>query len=140
ADLRHNGRLQLVTGRVEGITAHPGNLQARVRTPHGERLLEADRVVLCAGLNADVTTTPDALAQQLLASGRARPDALRLGFAAAAGGRLLDTRDRPHDGLRILGPPLRGTLWETTAARECRDQAEHIARELAHFYRTAPPL
>ncbi|MBV8554167.1 MAG: hypothetical protein JO116_01295 [Planctomycetaceae bacterium] len=50
----------------------------------------------------------------------------------AAGDRTLVGADGERSGcLFTLGPLLRGQLWETTAVRELRDQALHLARRLA---------
>jgi uncharacterized NAD(P)/FAD-binding protein YdhS len=72
----------------------------------------------------------DCRGRQLLDSGQARPDPLRLGLDADARGALRDSGGRATGDIVTLGPPLRGRWYETTAIPEIRDQAAALARHL----------
>ncbi|HEY8581861.1 MAG TPA: FAD/NAD(P)-binding protein [Capillimicrobium sp.] len=133
-ELRDARRLWLSTGRVVGLRATPRAIEAQLDGPRA-RVLTVDRVVVCAGPCTDVTATPDPLVRRLLDRGLARPDALRLGLCAGSGAELRDADDALHAELRLLGPPLRGQLWETTAVGEIRVQAERLAVGLARRLR-----
>jgi uncharacterized NAD(P)/FAD-binding protein YdhS len=78
----------------------------------------------------DITAAPGPLVGELLACGVARPDPLRLGLDADAAGAVIDAAGRASDRIFALGPPLRGTRYETTAITEIACQAESLARHL----------
>lgn len=131
AALRAEGQLRLTAGRVVAMRATPRAIEVEVTHPERPRVLTVDRVVSCAGPCADVTRSPDPLVRRLLARGLARPDALKLGLCAGAHAELRAADASLEPRVRLLGPPLRGELWETTAIAEIRLQAERLALLLA---------
>ncbi len=96
-------------------------------------------LVNCTGAATDVTATADPLLRQLLDSGLARPDPLRLGLDADARGALRDAGGTAASDIVTLGPLLRGRRYETTAIPEIRDQAAAIARHLLSTQAQAGP-
>ncbi|HEU4658350.1 MAG TPA: FAD/NAD(P)-binding protein [Capillimicrobium sp.] len=127
AELRAAGRLRLSTGRVVAMRATRREVEVEVVAADGRRIIAVDRVVVCAGPCADVARTPDPLVRRLLAGGWARPDALGLGLCGGPRAELRGDAGVLHDDVRVLGPVLRGQLWETTAVAEIRRQAERLA-------------
>jgi uncharacterized NAD(P)/FAD-binding protein YdhS len=94
-----------------------------------EQTLDADLIIQSTGLETDVRRTQHTLLQQLMTNGHIRSDPFGLGIDAAPDGRLL------HDGsawprLFAIGSMLRGTLWESTAMPEIRQQARQLADRL----------
>jgi uncharacterized NAD(P)/FAD-binding protein YdhS len=65
-----------------------------------------------------------------LTAGHARPDALGLGFACDADGRLLGVGGISPAPLFTLGPPRRGELLESVAIPEIRAQADALSGAL----------
>jgi uncharacterized NAD(P)/FAD-binding protein YdhS len=61
----------------------------------------------------------------------ARPDPLMLGLDVTDDYRLVDTTGVAAACLFALGPPIRGSLWESTAVPDIRKQCEALARHLA---------
>ena len=103
--------------------------------------MAAGWLINATGPAADVTATTDPLLRGLLDSGLARPDPLRLGIEADAGGALLNVSGTSSASIFTLGPPLRGQLYETTAIPEIRDQAAALAGRLLAVCRAqAAPL
>ena len=92
--------------------------------------MAAGWLINATGPAADITSTTDRLLRDLLDSGLARPDPLRLGIEVDASGALLSASGTPSDSIFALGPPLRGQLYETTAVPEIRDQAAALAGPL----------
>ncbi|MFS6779585.1 hypothetical protein, partial [Staphylococcus aureus] len=91
--------------------------------------LHADLVVQSVGMDFDVARTPHPLMRQLVVNRHVLPDPLGLGCQATPQGRLL------HEGgawprLFAIGSLLRGTLWESTAMPEIRQQARVVADQL----------
>ncbi|MDF1604863.1 FAD/NAD(P)-binding protein [Nocardioides sp. YIM 152315] len=108
---RRDGRLTLVpggTGRVD--------------------VGAADAVVNCTGPLTDISRTDDPLLRALQARGLVAPDPLRLGLESTVSGEVIGADGRVVEGLYAVGPPRRGTLWESTAIPEIRAQAAEVAR------------
>ena len=65
-----------------------------------------------------------------MSRGLAQPDPHGLGLMTTAQGSLLGQDGLPVDHIFVIGPPRRGTLFETTAIPELRSQALHIADQI----------
>ena len=101
-----------------------------VRRGDGRQLAESgafDAVVLCTGPDdAALLTTPPLLA--LANAGVICPGPHGMGVDTdAVSGQVKDLAGSPVAGLFTVGPLRRGTLWESTAVPEIRDQAEQLA-------------
>ncbi len=121
----HRGRLSYIEPTEEGLEV----VFQRRGTGEAVRLL-VGYVVNGTGLAADCLRTGDALVRSLLDRGLARPDALHFGLETDAEGRLRPARGEPRHGIFAIGSLRRGTLWETTAVRELRQQAAELAVRL----------
>ncbi|GGA24599.1 FAD/NAD(P)-binding protein [Dyella nitratireducens] len=126
--LEQEGRLQRLSGHLHSVMLgeHGPRIQYLPRLESQERVLDADLVVQSIGLDNDIRGTQHTLLQQLITNGHIRPDPFGLGIQAAPDGRLL------HDGnawprFYAIGSMLRGTLWESTAMPEIRQQARQLA-------------
>ena len=130
AALRAAGRVQVWPGQI--VAAGDGPAGVRVSVAHGGTVTALDGGWLINGTGpaADVTAAADPLLRDLLATGRARPDPLRLGLDADPGGAIIDAAGRASDRIFALGPPLRGVRYETTAITEIACQAESLTRRL----------
>jgi uncharacterized NAD(P)/FAD-binding protein YdhS len=130
AGLRAAGRLHVRPGQIVAAGAGPDGV--RVRVAHGGTVtgLDGGWLINGTGPAADVTTAGGPLLRDLLATGLARPDPLRLGLDAGPGGAVIDAAGRASDRIFALGPLLRGTRYETTAIAEIARQAESLARYL----------
>jgi uncharacterized NAD(P)/FAD-binding protein YdhS len=123
--ITHAGTLAAARVAERGVTctwASAGDEGARV-----ERTF--DRVVLCAGRCADVTTM-GAPWPSLLRRGLALRSSLGVGVVTDREGNLLDARGEPN-GLVALGGLLRPALFESTAVPELARQAAALAKRLA---------
>lgn len=129
SELLGDGRFQVQAGRIVDVDAQPDGVVLRVsRGASGEGTVRADRLVLCAGGGTDVRTASVPLLRALLRRGIATPDSLALGLRATADGSLVAADGQVQPSVRLLGSLRRGDLWETTALREIRAQAQTIAR------------
>jgi uncharacterized NAD(P)/FAD-binding protein YdhS len=139
AALTAAGRLSVHRGRVIAVAGQRDG--ARLRIDHGGSSAEltVGWLVNCTGPASDITATADPLLRHLLGAGMARPDPLRLGLDADPRGALRDADGRPAGDLFTLGPPLRGSRYETTAVPEIRDQAAALALHLLARHGRARP-
>ncbi|MBD8873355.1 FAD/NAD(P)-binding protein [Rhodanobacter sp. DHB23] len=133
AALERSGRLHRQRGQMYHVGIDGDGLRMELH-PHDRdaaklQTLHADLVVQSVGMDFDVARTPHPLMRQLVVNRHVLPDPLGLGCQATPQGRLL------HEGgewsrLFAIGSLLRGTLWESTAMPEIRQQARAVADQL----------
>jgi uncharacterized NAD(P)/FAD-binding protein YdhS len=121
----HAGRLQVLEANQEGV-----EVLFRRRGKIQHIALNVARVINCTGPRTDYSKYQHPLYIHLLARGLIDHDPLALGIAARPTGEVLRYRGEPVGWLFTLGAPLKGMLWETTAVRELRAQAEALANRL----------
>lgn len=128
--LRADDRLTMTAGRVVAIRPGEASVSLDWTPRHGpaQPALAADWLIDCSGPGHDPAR--DGLTGPLLASGRARMDALRLGLDLDHQGRVLDADGRADDRLFVLGPPARAAFWETIAVPDIRKRIEAVAAAL----------
>ena len=127
--LEQNGRLQRQRGRMQSVDVVGDGLQLSLSHAGETYALDADLVIQTVGLDTDVRRTSHRLISQLLTNAHIAADPLGLGVQAGADGRLQhDDQHWPH--LFAIGSLLRGTLWESTAMPEIRQQARNLADQL----------
>jgi uncharacterized NAD(P)/FAD-binding protein YdhS len=130
AELEAQGRLQRVAARVRKLSIHGDGLQLELsRAGRPLAPLTAELVIQATGLDTDVRHTRHGLMRQLLTNGHVLPDPFGLGCVADPDGRL-HHGNGPWARLFALGALLRGTLWESTAMPEIRQQARQLADRL----------
>lgn len=114
-----------------------GLLRAYIR-PHGqtdESVIEAARIIDCRGIRNDPEYNATPLIADLLASGRARVDELRIGLQVSATCQLIDAADRASSRILAIGPVSRAAFWEITAIPDIRVQTAALARRIAKLVR-----
>lgn len=129
--LKSEGRLTVVSGRLGRVAADDEGVVVDW-SPRGGGVaapLKADWLIDCTGPGHSAAT--DSLTGPLIASGRARMDALGLGLDLDGDGRALGADGRPDPALHVLGPPARAAFWETIAVPDIRKRIEDTARVLS---------
>lgn len=120
-----DGRLSVLPGGLASVADRGTHCLVEVGgipTP-----ITAQAVVNCTGPSTDITRSQDALLLALRERGLVTPDPLRLGVDTLDGGELVGETGRAVPGLYAVGPPRKGTLWESTAIPEIRAQAAAVA-------------
>ncbi|KZD09080.1 FAD/NAD(P)-binding protein [Oceanibaculum pacificum] len=127
------GRLAVAAGRVEEIAARGGRIDLRYQPRAGRQgsgsgptTLTIDWIVNCTGPQCDYARIADPLVKDILATGLARPDPLRLGLDVTPDCRLIGRDGRPSPSLLGLGPVTRGDFWEITAVPDIRVQVNGV--------------
>lgn len=130
AALEAEGRLTITAGRVrrieqdgEGVT-----LVFRPRSGPERPPITGRWLIDCTGPGHDPAKDP--LTGPLIAAGRARLDALRLGLDLDGQGRALRADGTADPRLFVLGPPARAAFWETIAVPDIRKRVEDVAAAL----------
>jgi uncharacterized NAD(P)/FAD-binding protein YdhS len=131
--MRWSGRLLLHAGRiVEARIENDSRLRVRVALLGGrdDLTVEVARVINCTGPRLNLRDWSHPLIHDLLESGIARTDPLGLGLLADSDGALIGRDGAASNLVFALGPMRRGTLLETTAIPEIREQAASLAGRL----------
>ncbi|MET0558146.1 MAG: FAD/NAD(P)-binding protein [Solirubrobacterales bacterium] len=136
--LRQAQRFEFRRARVESVVPAGRNLQVIVETAEGQDRISADQIVCCTGVGTEIRRATG-LIGHALEDGIAVSDPLGLGLRAGSCGALIDHTGSARGPIYAIGPLLRGELWETTAVREIRMQAEDIALDLCRGLNVLPP-
>jgi uncharacterized NAD(P)/FAD-binding protein YdhS len=130
ARLTASGRLEVTAGRIEAIRQDADGVALSFRPRRGPDRppLTGRWLIDCTGPAHDPST--HALTAPLIASGRARMDALRLGLDLDDRGRVLTAEGTADPRLLVLGPPARAAFWETIAVPDIRKRIEDMVAVL----------
>lgn len=127
------GQLRSVRGSFQsGWRDDSGQLQARYTARSDGKVVDIAvvRIIDCRGIRRDPETNATPLFADLLQSGRARVDPLRIGLDVGVDGEVLDADGAPSTRIFTIGPASRAALWEITAIPDIREQAARIARSI----------
>ena len=102
-----------------------------VLTPHGIESFETDRVINCTGPSMNYRRVHSPLLQRLFSQGLISPGPLGGGLNSTRAGAVIDAKGKVNDLLFHLGPSRLGTLIESIAVPEIRQQAVELVHLLA---------
>lgn len=128
-----SGTLEVHAGRLASLSESAGRAIASfVRRADGNStIVSADLVVNCTGPRGDYARSDDPLWRNLIAGGAIRPDALGLGIDVDGTGAVVGSDGRASSRLYAIGSLRRGSLYESTAVPELRQQVKDLADELS---------
>lgn len=126
-----SGRLEIVAGRIDRIDQAGDGVAVtwRPRSGGDRPPLRGAWLIDCSGPGHDPASDP--LLGPLLASGRARLEALGLGLDLDDAGRVIGADGTADSKLFVLGPPARAAFWETTAVPDIRKRIETLVAALS---------
>ena len=93
-------------------------------------VLEAGLVINGTGPQTSFTASSSPLYRKLLDAGRVVADDLDMGIRVDADFTALERDGCRSPVLFAIGPPIKGTLWETTAVPELRGQTLRVAQTM----------
>jgi uncharacterized NAD(P)/FAD-binding protein YdhS len=134
ASLAQQGRIQVHAGRISNYREEGNHAVVTYRRRRDGRAEEVnvDRVINCTGPEANWRRIDNSLLSSLFAQRLARPDPLFLGLDVDRDGSVRNDRGVASRSLFAIGPVRKGSVWETTAVPELRQQAcglaEHMLR------------
>jgi uncharacterized NAD(P)/FAD-binding protein YdhS len=133
--LRLTGRLDIRAGRIDRAVAEGPRLRVtwRNRGDGLEESLLADAVINATGPDFVLRRSRNPLLESLRSAGMICEDALELGIATSPQYACVRRDGTVNDALFYLGPMLRASHWEATAAAELRNHAEQLARHLGEL-------
>ncbi|MDQ2833914.1 MAG: FAD/NAD(P)-binding protein [Acidobacteriota bacterium] len=124
------GTLVLREGHLAEVKATSCGAQVMLRTSRGCEELLSNRVINCTGPSMDYRRVRSPLLQSLFAQGVATTGPLGSGFNCSRSGAMIGADGRASRVLFNLGPGRLGTLLESIAIPEIREQAAEIAAML----------
>jgi uncharacterized NAD(P)/FAD-binding protein YdhS len=127
-ELRGSGRLEVVAGRIQGAEEDSVTI---ARRGGGELKASVAAVINCTGPEGDIGRVRDPLIRQLLESGAARPDPLRLGLDVDEESRVISREGASSPDLYAIGPLSKGAFWEIVAVPDIRSQVRGVAEAIA---------
>jgi hydroxyacylglutathione hydrolase len=126
------GTLTVRHGSFAGLTiGNSGNAEVGVRTYDGNQSITAARVINCTGPSTNYRKVASPLMQSLFAQGIATSGPHLGAFNTTASGAMIDSNGHASEVLFNLGPGRLGTVIETIAIPEIRQQAREIAGVIA---------
>jgi uncharacterized NAD(P)/FAD-binding protein YdhS len=131
-----SGQLRFRAGKIADVRTEPDALAVewRPRGSDGTETWRAARVINCTGPQGDLLRSADPLVRRMLAAGRIRPDALRLGLDIDRDGHVVNARGLASEHILAIGPMTRGDLWEVVAVPDIRIQVGALARRLVNAH------
>ena len=123
------GQLTIQAGAIESLVAGDDGIKVNLRNTDGQsESVKGDLVINCTGPQSRFSETELPLFRNLLDRGLVSPDELDMGIQVDDGFAVIQRDGTPSTHLYAIGPPLKGSLWETTAVPELRGQAMRVAQ------------
>ncbi len=134
------GTLRVSAGRIGPMRLTPGGIAVSIqfRGSAVATQVEAGRVINCTGPESNLKRVPDPLIQSMIRHGHVTPHPLRTGAEVDADGALIGADGESSPSLFAMGPLRWGSLLETVAMPEIRDQASRLAKLLARPQTPSP--
>ncbi|WP_263367342.1 FAD/NAD(P)-binding protein [Edaphobacter bradus] len=121
------GTLIVRVGHLHSVGATTKGAAVVIRTASGEEKFESARVINCTGPSMNYRRVKSPLLESLFEQGLVAPGPLGGGFNTTRSGALIDARGQASGVLFNLGPARLGTLLESIAIPELREQAVELA-------------
>ena len=121
------GTLRMAKGHLVGVSLAADGARVTLRTAEGPSETHAARVINCTGPGMNYRRVASPLLQSLFAQGLAASGPLGGGLNTTRYGALLDGQGQASSLLFNLGPGRLGTLLESIAIPEIRQQAVELA-------------
>ncbi|WP_235034077.1 FAD/NAD(P)-binding protein [Roseiconus lacunae] len=125
------GQLTIRPATIESLASGENGIEIHLVGRDGEKkMIEGDVVINCTGPKSRFSDSSLSLYRNLFDRGLAKPDSMDMGIAVTDDFEVLDRSDHVSSFLHAIGPILKGTLWESVAVPELRQQAYHVAKSI----------
>jgi len=134
------GHIQVHAGRITDYKEDRSGAKViyRDRKRGLANAISVERVINCTGPQSDYRRLDNRLISSLLGSALTRPDPLFLGLDVSPEGALIGRDGTISDSLFAVGPLRKGSVWESTAVPELREQIDGLVDHLLNSSR--PPV
>jgi len=126
------GQVRLTPAEFLDVERHGDGVRGviRPRGTHDHVNLDVARVYDCGGVSVDVLSSSNPVVQDLVVTGRARPDTLHIGIDVDEHCALLDANGRASEHVLVVGPLTRGRFFEIEAIPDIRVQCAELAKRI----------
>ncbi|QDV66759.1 hypothetical protein Poly24_04470 [Rosistilla carotiformis] len=125
------GQLTILPATIESLDAGETSIEVQLAAGgEGPDRIHGDMVINCTGPKSRFSDSQIPLYRALFDRGIAKPDAMDMGIAVTDDFAVVGDDDRPSSFLYAIGPILKGTLWETIAVPELRQQAMAVVQTI----------
>jgi uncharacterized NAD(P)/FAD-binding protein YdhS len=124
-----SGQLEIAAGRIMAATPTADGMEVELRR-RGSQESTKERFAYafnCTGPLHTMARTKNTLLRGLLDAGDVKPDQLDIGLT-------VDENSRAGERLWALGPLSKGRYWEIIAVPDIREQAAHVAEDIARSF------
>ncbi|MFZ4522001.1 MAG: FAD/NAD(P)-binding protein [Bacteroidales bacterium] len=131
--LKESGQLNQFTGKLISVSESEGEATVVFSDTRQNSIheLKVAAVINCTGPSTDPMKSDDCFIKTCLQNGTLIQDELKLGLLADPNTFEVFNRNLElQENIFILGSLLKGVLWESTAVKELREQAEGLAGNL----------
>jgi uncharacterized NAD(P)/FAD-binding protein YdhS len=126
-ELLASGQIEIGKGTVKKTKALPEGIEIEYQFDHENRKGIFQKLINCTGPESNYRKVKFQIIRDLIEKGKVVSDELGLGINCTATGQILNAEGKAEKGLWCIGPMRKAILWETTALREIREQAQAIA-------------
>lgn len=125
------GQLTIVPARIESLVAGEHSIEVNLAAGDSDSTkIDGDYVINCTGPKARFSDSQIPLYRNLFERGLAKPDEMDMGIEITDDFAVVNRDDKTSSNLYAIGPILKGTLWETIAVPELRQQAMTVAQTI----------
>jgi uncharacterized NAD(P)/FAD-binding protein YdhS len=122
----NTGQLVLEKGYIVEAIATDDGIKITYRAEYSKVTQTFHKVINCTGPESNYRKVRFPIISDLIRRGKVKTDELGLGIECTHDGRIINDKNQIEDGLWCIGPMRKSVLWETTALRELREQAEEL--------------
>jgi uncharacterized NAD(P)/FAD-binding protein YdhS len=128
-ELQHQKRLKIVAGKIQQVIETSEGVEVIWFDKHQNSTLKKhfQRIYNCTGPEGNIGKLKIPLIESLLKNGLVRACPMKLGYDATADGKIINAKGNIQPHFYLIGPGLKGVLWESTAIPEIRVQARNLA-------------
>lgn len=128
--LIEQGALEVIAGKIHSVEGTPQHLSLCYRARGSDALHTRyfDKIINCTGPQAASRQVNSFLYQNFLQQGWMVLDELELGIRVSPQRLVIDALGQESSRLMVVGPPGKGSLWESTALREIRIQVRETVQ------------
>ena len=126
------GRLILHGGKISALSSTAAGINVTITSRnHSNHPYSVQRIFNCVGPVLNVEQSSNPFLRSLAGKGLIRNSASGLGPDATIDGKVIDANGNVNDRIYVLGPLMRGVVWEAVAVPEIRQGAKIITGHIA---------
>ncbi|HTL80405.1 MAG TPA: FAD/NAD(P)-binding protein [Bacteroidia bacterium] len=128
SEMEKSGQLLIAKANISEAKLSAAGIEVVFDKKSGLKNDVFSKIINCTGPESNYRKVKFPIIVNLMNQGLVTADELGLGIKCTADGKIIDKNNSTVEGLWCIGPMRKSALWETTAIRELREQAEEFAK------------